>query len=347
MLAKVASDMNKPDGQFAVGASEQAMLAFLHDLPVRKVPGVGKATEKLLKEVLNVHTVGELYNRRDGLTLTFTQLQSTWLLRVCLCDTENAGATSRGWGSGVGVSAFQDHGAERQSYSIERTFREEARLAELESRLRELCRDLAAECVEKSAAGRCVTLKLKGASDFQVYSKQITFATAVPRRGSEGADLYDVALPLLKPLLKQMQPPTVRLMGVRITHLDSKPSSSAKTPGPLDKFFAQQAAQLSEQQQRRLELEHDELEPEGQQGNGPHEPLQFVADVCADDDNEEGSGGGDKPASICPVCSLALPDDNVAINEHLDSCLRIPGASPAEPSKRARTIDDFFRRQAP
>jgi DNA polymerase kappa len=349
MLAKVASDMNKPDGQFAVDASERGMLAFLHGLPVRKVPGVGKATEKLLKEVLDVHTVGELWERRDRLALAFTQIQSTWLLRVYMCDTESAGATPRGFGSGVGVSSLQDHGAERQSFSIERTFRDEARPAELETRLRELCRDLAAECVEKGAAGRCVTLKLKGANDFQVHSKQISFATAVPRHGAEGADLHEVALPLLKPLLGQMQPPTVRLMGVRVTHLDAKPSassSSAKTPGPLDKLFARQVAQLSEQERRRLEHEH---EPEGQEGNGPHEPpSQLVVDICAEDEHEGGSGcAGDPQASLCPVCSHALPDDNAAINEHLDSCLRIPTASSGEPSKRARTIDYFFRRQAP
>ncbi len=73
-----------------------------------------------------------------------------------------------------------------------------------------------------------MTLKLKGASDFQVHNKQIAFATAVPRRGAEGACLYEVALPLLKPLLKQMQPPTVHLMGVRVASLDAKPGASSR-----------------------------------------------------------------------------------------------------------------------
>ncbi len=97
---------------------------------------------------------------------------------------------------------------------------------------------------------------------------------------------------------------------------------------------------------RRIEHEH---EPEGQEGNGPHEPpLQLVVDICAEDEHEGGSGSaGDPQASLCPVCSHALPDDNVAINEHLDSCLRIPTASSGEPSKRARTIGYFFQRPAP
>ena len=36
-LAKVASDMNKPDGQFTVPATREAVLEFVHKLPIRKV----------------------------------------------------------------------------------------------------------------------------------------------------------------------------------------------------------------------------------------------------------------------------------------------------------------------
>lgn len=45
MLAKIASDWRKPDGQFAVTPDQVA--SFLRDLPVRKIPGVGpKSTER-------------------------------------------------------------------------------------------------------------------------------------------------------------------------------------------------------------------------------------------------------------------------------------------------------------
>lgn len=42
MLAKVCSDMNKPNGQFALPADPAAIAAFLDDLSVRKLPGIGK-----------------------------------------------------------------------------------------------------------------------------------------------------------------------------------------------------------------------------------------------------------------------------------------------------------------
>ena len=37
MIAKVCSDKNKPNGQFAVAPSAEAVLSFMRDLPIRKV----------------------------------------------------------------------------------------------------------------------------------------------------------------------------------------------------------------------------------------------------------------------------------------------------------------------
>lgn len=46
LLAKIAADVRKPDGQFCTGWSREAVLSFLAPLPVRKVPGVGRVMEK-------------------------------------------------------------------------------------------------------------------------------------------------------------------------------------------------------------------------------------------------------------------------------------------------------------
>ena len=37
MLAKVASDMNKPDGQYLVEPTREGVLGFVRQLPIRKV----------------------------------------------------------------------------------------------------------------------------------------------------------------------------------------------------------------------------------------------------------------------------------------------------------------------
>src|SRR3954470_5436211 len=56
-LAKIASDWRKPDGCFVIRPHQ--VEKFLVPLPVRKIPGVGKATEKILLE-MNIATVGDL-----------------------------------------------------------------------------------------------------------------------------------------------------------------------------------------------------------------------------------------------------------------------------------------------
>jgi len=62
-LAKIASGLNKPDGLTIVPA-EQAE-EFLKELPVSKIGGVGKVTEKALKE-MGISTIGELSKRPLG-----------------------------------------------------------------------------------------------------------------------------------------------------------------------------------------------------------------------------------------------------------------------------------------
>ncbi len=48
-LAKIASDLNKPDGQFVITPPE--MSGFLLTLPLAKIPGVGKVSAKKLEEM--------------------------------------------------------------------------------------------------------------------------------------------------------------------------------------------------------------------------------------------------------------------------------------------------------
>ena len=44
MLAKVASDINKPNGQYALPEDPAAIRDFVQSLSLRKVPGIGKVS---------------------------------------------------------------------------------------------------------------------------------------------------------------------------------------------------------------------------------------------------------------------------------------------------------------
>ncbi|MEE8346278.1 MAG: DNA polymerase IV, partial [Dehalococcoidia bacterium] len=65
-VAKIASDMGKPDGLVMVPAGEEA--SFLAPLPVRSLWGVGPKAEETLAE-MGIRTVGELA-KTDETTLT-------------------------------------------------------------------------------------------------------------------------------------------------------------------------------------------------------------------------------------------------------------------------------------
>ena len=60
-LAKIASDMNKPDGLTLVPFEPEAIEKFLAPLPISRMWGVGKVTQKKLLS-LGITTIGELQN---------------------------------------------------------------------------------------------------------------------------------------------------------------------------------------------------------------------------------------------------------------------------------------------
>ena len=52
MLAKIASDLDKPNGQHRVSPDSAAYsIQFMRTLPVRKVPFIGRVQQRVLKEV--------------------------------------------------------------------------------------------------------------------------------------------------------------------------------------------------------------------------------------------------------------------------------------------------------
>ena len=48
MLAKICTDMKKPNGQTYLKPDREEVLKFMADLNVRKIPGIGRMTELIL-----------------------------------------------------------------------------------------------------------------------------------------------------------------------------------------------------------------------------------------------------------------------------------------------------------
>ena len=83
MLAKVCSDLNKPNGQFVLANNRQDVMDFIGSLPIRKVSGIGNVTEQMLS-ALDITTCQDLWQKRDLLSLLFSENSCDHFMRIAL-----------------------------------------------------------------------------------------------------------------------------------------------------------------------------------------------------------------------------------------------------------------------
>ncbi|XP_051543389.1 DNA polymerase kappa-like [Myxocyprinus asiaticus] len=193
MLAKVCSDKNKPNGQYRIPPERQLVMDFIKDLPVRKVSGVGKVTEKMLA-ALGIVSCSQLGQQMALLSLLFSETSWHHFLHISL---------------GLG-STFIERDSERKSMSTERTFGEMSDAEEQYSVCRELCHDLAQDLQREGLKGKTVTLKLKNVN-FELKTKAFTLQYAVYTE----EEIFAAAKDLLKVEIDSVspQPLKLRLMG--------------------------------------------------------------------------------------------------------------------------------------
>ncbi|XP_063151603.1 DNA polymerase kappa isoform X2 [Candoia aspera] len=196
MLAKMCSDKNKPNGQYRIPPEREAVMDFIKNLAIRKVPGVGKVTEKMLK-ALEIVTCTELYQQRALISLLFSETSCRNFLEISL---------------GLG-STHLERGGERKSMSTERTFNEIS--ATEQYRLcQKLCGDLAQDLKKEGLKARTVTLKLKNVN-FEVKTRANTVLSAV----STEEEIFAIAKDLLNAEMESVAPEPLhlRLMGVKVS----------------------------------------------------------------------------------------------------------------------------------
>jgi DNA polymerase-4 len=160
-LAKIASDWNKPDGQFVL---KPAMVeAFLAPLAVGKLPGVGKVMEAKLAD-LGIATCADLRaSGRDALEQRFGR----WGVRLHELS------------HGIDERAVQPERPTLQ-VSAEDTFERDLPLDELEPHIRRLADKAWAGYLRErerhpERIARTVVLKLK-TSDFRILTRSLTAA---------------------------------------------------------------------------------------------------------------------------------------------------------------------------
>jgi DNA polymerase-4 len=194
-VAKVASDLRKPRGFVVVYPGEEA--AFLAPLPLRRLPGLGPATEAALAG-LGLSTLGQLAATPED------------VLRRRLGPAAAGSLPLRARGVDLGEVTVPGR---PKSVSREETFaRDVSDQVTLDQRVRELAADVGRRLRRGGWRGRTVTLKLRSA-DFTTITRQESLPGAV----DSDTALSSAALALLSASWDQRP---VRLVGVGVSNLE-------------------------------------------------------------------------------------------------------------------------------
>lgn len=194
-LAKAASDHRKPDALFVITPSMGP--AFVEDLPIGRLHGIGPVTEAKLKAV-GIHFGRDL------------KLRSLEQLRQIF---GSSAPYYQSVATGIDERPVRPHRV-RKSVGAETTFLDDtADYETLAQRLQPLLDKVWGACEARGLAGRTVTLKLKF-SDFVQITRARSFVGPINTRSALAETCYR--------LLKEAYPLrlTVRLIGVSVSGFD-------------------------------------------------------------------------------------------------------------------------------
>ena len=196
LVAKIASELEKPDGLVVVSAPR--VQAVLDPLSVRKLPGLGRKTGEKV-EAAGIRTLGELRSAPDAVLWPLFGRYSAWM---------------RERASGIDERPVQPD-LEEKSISAEDTFATD--IAEVRSLQHQLARlaDLAATRLRaRGLMAGCVGVKIRRC-DFTTFTRQ----RAVAPPTCEGRAVAGVSAELLARWLAANPGAKLRLLGVVLTEL--------------------------------------------------------------------------------------------------------------------------------
>ncbi|WP_307221125.1 DNA polymerase IV [Chryseobacterium lathyri] len=211
-LAKVASDINKPNGQKTIHPDR--IEGFLEELPVEKFHGVGKVTAN------KMFSLG-IYKGKDLKKKTLEELVRLF---------GKSGGYYYNVVRGIHNSEVKPHRIQK-SVAVERTFFEDLFDDQaINEKLEHLSQELHQRLQKNNILGRALTLKIKY-KDFSLFTRSFTkeeYFTSPEQYFSTGKKLWELR-PFDKP---------VRLLGLSLSHLNTeeKKQVSIQLKIPFEEF---------------------------------------------------------------------------------------------------------------
>jgi DNA polymerase-4 len=210
-VAKIASDLQKPDGLTFIGPSRVAQ--FMEQLAIEKFYGVGKVTADKMKS-MGIHTGADLKKLTEPeLVHRFGKVGKFYFQIVRGHDPRPV-----------------EPNQETKSIGAEDTFAEDlVEPDQMKAELEKLALLVHRRLTERKLKGRTVTLKIKY-SDFRIVTRSKSFPLAF----DEVTTIAETAKDLL--LLTELSEVRIRLLGITVSNFAQKPAAEA-TSGQLPLFL--------------------------------------------------------------------------------------------------------------
>ncbi|PXW96671.1 DNA polymerase-4 [Sphaerotilus hippei] len=198
LLAKICSDLDKPDGLTLLTPAE--IPTRLWPLPVRRIQGVGpKAGARL--EAMGIHRIGDLaVTPLDALAAPFGASQARWLHDAANGRDERPVVT---YSEPVSVS---------RETTFEHDLHPKTDRAALSTIFTDLCTRVAQDLQRKGYRGRTIGIKLRF-DDFRTVTRDHTLEAAT----ADARSIREAAGQCLKRILLSRR---LRLLGVRVGNLE-------------------------------------------------------------------------------------------------------------------------------
>lgn len=370
MIAKICTDINKPNGQFMVQGTLQKVKAFIEETPVRKICGIGPIREQVLA-ALQINTCKDLWIKRDIIQFLFTPFTARYYMKIAL---------------GIGSTIIRNDES-RKSKSIERTFGEISDVHEIHDKLYEMSCKLADDLLSEDLKCKTVTIKLKRVSfEISLKSHSLSSYTSDPKA------LFEVAKTLFKnELLANPKKAKFRLIGLKVSNFCNYSTSPSQMT--LSGMFKAQNEKNKELVVSETDSTKGSLEPSTDDYCGSslcdsdnyecsvcgeifahkflfecHENdcIDRALDISTNGDlneiqsapqtlscNNTESDAEERIMSLCPVCNANIGlKSNEELNLHLDICLsrdvcfeltQVPLDS-SSPPKRSTPLNESQKR---
>lgn len=318
-LAKICSNINKPNGQYLLPNKRPAIMSFLRDLPCRKVNGVGRVFERELAAV-GVKNCGDIYGQRQYLGQLFGEKAFEFLMNCYL----GLGRTN--------VQPAEEY--ERKSVGTESTFGDMFDPKQLRAKLRWTAEELEKDMHRAQCKGRTLVLKIK-LHTYEVYTRQVV----TPKAVNLADDLYNFALPILAKLEQDIPGMRLRLMGLRCTHLVStkkpdtltffglKPKIGTQSNEP-GKVLRKTARPVDEHGWQKVPEDWLEQFEEAEESGAEHGEDEIPDSAYRRHGKEIMPNPTPKkpPPTLeqwwdCPICGRPQAADERQFNDHIDACL--------------------------